>query len=237
MSKATENSDTHKQISARQTDVLCTFFEENPEVIIGYKKTTKCINAVQSKWRKITPQLNSLGKVKDHRSWAKYLCNIKAKLRRKKIKWHQNVDGHGSIISNTDDFNEIELRMLQVLQKNAIPELDTQDVSKLELEIEDNVKADESSSDTIEHSWLSTERPANNRTFIKLLDSDSPLLETQVQTVQTDSAGDEFDTFGKNIAQQLRTLPIPEALETQEMLLSVLRTQRLKVLKKLSSFT
>lgn len=40
--------------------------------------------------------------------------------------------------------------------------------------------------------------------------------------------GDEFDTFGKNIAQQLRFMPLELALETQEMLLAILRRQRLK---------
>lgn len=42
--------------------------------------------------------------------------------------------------------------------------------------------------------------------------------------------GDEFDTFGKNMAQQLRCMPLELALETQEMLIAVLRKQRLKLI-------
>lgn len=41
---------------------------------------------------------------------------------------------------------------------------------------------------------------------------------------------DEFGTFSYNVAQQLRSLPIAVALETQEEILSMVRRKRLKVL-------
>ncbi|CAG9796939.1 unnamed protein product [Diatraea saccharalis] len=123
--------------------------------------------------------------------------------------------------------------MLQVLRKNQNQleeESDLNDVCVSDVETEANVRHNENSCDTDDNTWQESEKASNNVTFIKLLDSDSPLLETRQPTLQTVSDSDEFDTFGRNIAQQLRTLPIPVALETQEILLSVLRKQRLKFL-------
>lgn len=45
----------------------------------------------------------------------------------------------------------------------------------------------------------------------------------------TNTDSDEFDLFGKIIAQQLRLLPLETALETKEMLLAVVRKQRVKI--------
>lgn len=47
---------------------------------------------------------------------------MKAKLKKKRIKWRQNSDGSGPIICNADEFNEIKLRMLQVLRKDITSE-------------------------------------------------------------------------------------------------------------------
>lgn len=49
-----------------------------------------------------------------------YLSNVKTKLKRKRIKWRENSDGSGPIISNTGDFSQIYLRMLQVLKGSPI---------------------------------------------------------------------------------------------------------------------
>ncbi|XP_047523546.1 uncharacterized protein LOC125061949 isoform X1 [Pieris napi] len=46
---------------------------------------------------------------------------------------------------------------------------------------------------------------------------------------------DEFDLFGQTIAEQLRQLPLEIALETEEMLLSTVRKQRIKLAKKQTS--
>lgn len=42
---------------------------------------------------------------------------------------------------------------------------------------------------------------------------------------------DEFDLFGRTIAQQLRQLSLEVALETEEVILATIRRQRIKLLK------
>ncbi|CAF4882880.1 unnamed protein product [Pieris macdunnoughi] len=49
------------------------------------------------------------------------------------------------------------------------------------------------------------------------------------------NTNDEFDLFGQTIAEQLRQLPLEIALETEEMLLSTVRKQRIKLAKKQTS--
>ncbi|CAF4837798.1 unnamed protein product [Pieris macdunnoughi] len=48
-------------------------------------------------------------------------------------------------------------------------------------------------------------------------------------------AQDEFDLFGQTIAEQLRQLPLEMALETEEMILSTVRKQRIKLAKQQTS--
>lgn len=60
-----------KKVTVAQQEVLCEFFEENPEVIRGYKKKPNCIEAVQSKWMEVTPRLNELGPPRTYKDWAK----------------------------------------------------------------------------------------------------------------------------------------------------------------------
>ncbi|KAI8438094.1 hypothetical protein MSG28_010733 [Choristoneura fumiferana] len=110
-------NDKKTKVTNAQIDVLCTFFEENPELVLGYKKTPKNFKAVFVKWQKITPHLNSLGVQKDPSQWAKYLRNHRANLKHRNFKWKQNRNGSGPIICNADDFSEIAFRMLQVFRK------------------------------------------------------------------------------------------------------------------------
>ncbi|XP_013196381.1 uncharacterized protein LOC106139472 isoform X2 [Amyelois transitella] len=46
---------------------------------------------------------------------------------------------------------------------------------------------------------------------------------------------DEFDVFGRNVALQLKKLPLIYALESQELIQRVLKEQRIKAIKKKSS--
>ncbi|XP_028038280.1 uncharacterized protein LOC114249014 [Bombyx mandarina] len=48
-------------------------------------------------------------------------------------------------------------------------------------------------------------------------------------------SNDEFDLFGQTIAQQLRQLPLEIALKTEEMILSTVRKQRIKLAKQQTS--
>lgn len=43
---------------------------------------------------------------------------------------------------------------------------------------------------------------------------------------------DEFDLFGQTVAEKLRQLPLEMALETEEMILSTIRMQRVSLLSK-----
>ncbi|XP_059058409.1 uncharacterized protein LOC131851864 [Achroia grisella] len=223
------------RVTDAQNDVLCRFFEEHPEVIRGYKKSPRYIEAVQTKWKKITPHLNSLGPPKDHKSWAKYLCNMKAKLKQKPIKWSKTNDGTGSIICNAEDFNEIKLRMLQVLQV-SLSSQDTQKPNTSDTSLnQEETKIEQNDEDSFEDPYPWHEADDSNKTvqsqsYIKLRRSQSPTSTTPQVVSSHNEWSDEFDTFGKNIAQQLRTLPLPLALHTQEMLLAVIRKQRLRML-------
>ncbi|KAM3961432.1 uncharacterized protein ACR2FA_004546 [Aphomia sociella] len=49
------------------------------------------------------------------------------------------------------------------------------------------------------------------------------------------AGNDEFDLFGQTIAQQLRQLPLGTALETEEMILSIIRRQRIRILSSSST--
>lgn len=40
----------------------------------------------------------------------------------------------------------------------------------------------------------------------------------------------EFDAFGRNVVLQLKALPLKEALEAEELILGILRRQRVRVL-------
>lgn len=231
------------RVTEAQNDILCRFFEENPEVIRGYKKTPRYIEAVQTKWKKITPHLNSLGPTKDHKSWAKYLCNMKAKLKQNRVKWSKNSDGTGPIICNAEDFSEVKLRMLQVL-KVSLNSQDTQKPNTSDLDLQEDTKLEQNDDDNFEdpypwHEADDSKTPAqtHNPSYIKLRKSESPAPEIPQVLSSHNECGDEFDTFGKNIAQQLRALPLPLALETQEMLLSVIRKQRLSVLNNTQNST
>ncbi|XP_045529961.1 uncharacterized protein LOC123717799 [Pieris brassicae] len=51
----------------------------------------------------------------------------------------------------------------------------------------------------------------------------------------SNATNDEFDLFGQTIAEQLRQLPLEMALETEEMLLSTVRRQRIKLAKQQTS--
>lgn len=46
---------------------------------------------------------------------------------------------------------------------------------------------------------------------------------------------DEFHLFGQTVAEQLRQLPLETALETEEMVLAVIRKQRVKLANRSSS--
>ncbi|XP_030033960.2 uncharacterized protein LOC115450119 [Manduca sexta] len=212
------STETKLRVNAAQTQLLCTFFEENPEVIKGYKKTPECVDVVQTKWKKITQQLNTLGPSRDHRGWAKYLCDMKAKLKRKHIKWKQNSNGKGAVMCNADEFNEIKLRMLQVMRKYPTDTHKSHDSSLSDLEIE-NVKEPDISNDDIDPK--KSPNVSNDSINERLA---SPPLGSEF-VIEYDN--DDFDAFGKHIAEQLRTMPHPVALETQEMLLSILRKQKL----------
>lgn len=57
-------------------------------------------------------------------------------------------------------------------------------------------------------------------------------VQEKVSTQQLNNTeNDEFDSFGNVVAKQLRTLPLEVALESEEIILAVLRKQRMKVLK------
>uniref|UniRef100_A0A2A4J0Q0 Regulatory protein zeste n=1 Tax=Heliothis virescens TaxID=7102 RepID=A0A2A4J0Q0_HELVI len=214
------------KVSAAQTSILCNFFEENPEVIRGYKRKAKRVEEVQNKWKNITTSLNAAGPPKDHKSWAKYLCDMKAKLKKKRIKWRQSSDGKGPVMCNAEDFDEIRLRMLQVLRKDVYDPQDTQDSHTSDLETEDDNYDADSHSEVENH-------------LIELPDA-LPDLKPKLETFENNTSpdlqlprvtfDDQFDYFGKNVAEQLRTLPLGVALETQQMLLAILKKQRLKVL-------
>ncbi|CAG4934562.1 unnamed protein product [Colias eurytheme] len=49
------------------------------------------------------------------------------------------------------------------------------------------------------------------------------------QTFSSVRGDDEFDLFARTIAQQLRQLPLEAALETEELILSIIRRQRIKL--------
>ncbi|KAM3959004.1 uncharacterized protein ACR2FA_004971 [Aphomia sociella] len=222
------------RVTDAQNNLLCRFFEDNPEVIKGYKKTSKHIEAVQTKWKKIAPQLNTLGPSRDYKAWAKYLCDLKAKLKRKRIKWSQKSNGTGPIICNAADFSEIKIRMLQVL-KESLNAQDTQESHTSDADLDEETKLEHNDDDSYEETypWHESDNKTSstqhqNSSYIKL-PTESSTTVPQVFTNLNEN-GDEFDTFGKNIAQQLRTLPLPVALETQEMLLAVVRKQRLRAL-------
>lgn len=78
--------------------------------------------------------------------------------------------------------------------------------------------------------------PTRNKRKIK-----DPLLQAvdALQKVSTQHfsnvTNDEFDLFGQTIAQQLRQLPLEIALETEEMILSTVRKQRIKLAKQRTS--
>ncbi|GBP34895.1 hypothetical protein EVAR_26484_1 [Eumeta japonica] len=56
--------------------------------------------------------------------------------------------------------------------------------------------------------------------------------ETEFTSVQmAEQTENEFDLFGRIVSLQLQSLPLDVALETQELLMSVLRKQRVKVLR------
>ncbi|KAJ8736604.1 hypothetical protein PYW08_007260 [Mythimna loreyi] len=232
--------DTRPRVTAEQSSILCNFFEENPEIVRGYKRSPKCLDKIQNKWKNITPRLNAVGPSRDHRSWAKYLCDMKAKLKRKSIKWRQSCDGKDPVMCNIDDFSEIRLRMLQVLRADVSNSQDSQDshTSDLETTLDNNCHDNNNEGETFEMDTL-PEEIADVKPKLELLQEnslhDSSYTASQVETpsdLQPSLAPfeDEFDHFGKNVAEQLRNLPLLVALETQEMLLTVLKKQRLKVL-------
>lgn len=87
--------------------------------------------------------------------------------------------------------------------------------------------------DAFSEEKLEVKSEINKPEYIQLIPNDTPPPDLRPQFLMDD----EFDYFGRNVALQLRTLPLPVALETQEMLLSVLKKQRLKVLNGISSST
>lgn len=75
--------------------------------------------------------------------------------------------------------------------------------------------------------------PTKNKRKIK-----DPLLQAvdALEKVSTQHfSNDEFDLFGQTIAQQLRQLPLEIALKTEEMILSTVRKQRIKLAKQQTS--
>nr|XP_037874534.1 uncharacterized protein LOC119628408 isoform X2 [Bombyx mori] len=75
--------------------------------------------------------------------------------------------------------------------------------------------------------------PRKNKRKIK-----DPLLQAvdALEKVSTQHfSNDEFDLFGQTIAEQLRQLPLEIALKTEEMILSTVRKQRIKLAKQQTS--
>ncbi|XP_073957086.1 uncharacterized protein [Choristoneura fumiferana] len=232
-------NDKKTKVTNAQIDVLCTFFEENPELVLGYKKTPKNFKAVFVKWQKITPHLNSLGVQKDPSQWAKYLRNHRANLKHRNFKWKQNRNGSGPIICNADDFSEIAFRMLQVFRKgkskphgsqnsnvscfNSESDVKAEPNSELEtIVIKEELERDSDLND-VDRNELTQSIPMGTQIFL------SSNEETPQAFVNASNVTDEFDIFARNMAQQLRALPIDIALETQEIMWSVIFKQRLKV--------
>ncbi|KAJ8735308.1 hypothetical protein PYW07_006928 [Mythimna separata] len=227
-------ADTRPRVTPEQSSILCNFFEENPEIVRGYKRSPKCLDKVQNKWKNITPHLNAVGPPRDHRAWAKYLCDMKAKLKRKSIKWRQSCDGKDPVMCNIDDFSEIRLRMLQVLRTDVTSSQESQDTSDLESTADNNNEDQDNNNEgeTYEMDSSLPEEPPDVKPKLELLQENGLVLHDTPPDLQPRQLAfeDEFDHFGKNVAEQLRTLPLLVALETQEMLLTVLKKQRLKVL-------
>ncbi|CAD0194587.1 unnamed protein product [Chrysodeixis includens] len=213
------------RVTVPQTKILIEFFEKNPEVIKGYKRTKDSKIRVQNKWKKIAVKLNAYGPSRDPLSWSKYLSNMKAKLKGHKIKWSQSSNGTGPIMCNADDFNEIQLKMMQILSKGKVDSRENEN-SQSDSEggdgNENEINTD--NDDGMFNNNRQTTEPGNNlpNTVKSERNASKKLAEVFVD--------DEFTSFGKNVAQQLRNLPLPVALETQEKLLSVLRDQRIKFL-------
>ncbi|CAF4935604.1 unnamed protein product [Pieris macdunnoughi] len=67
-----------------------------------------------------------------------------------------------------------------------------------------------------------------------LLRAVDALEKVSSQHFSNNSGDDEFDLFGRTIAQQLRQLPLEAALETEEVILATIRQQRIKLLKQTS---
>ncbi|XP_026731468.1 uncharacterized protein LOC113496445 [Trichoplusia ni] len=213
------------RVTAAQTKILSAFFEANPEVVKGYKRTKKSKIRVQNKWKKISVKLNAYGPSRDPLSWSKYLSNIKAKLKGQKIKWSQSSNGTGPIICNADDFKEIQLRMLQVLSRRTNSE--EAENSQSDSEIGD-FNEDEINTDFDDGIYKNEGQDTEFEN--KFPDQVKPEQTTSSTKPAEIFVDDEFASFAKNVAQQLRNLPLPVALETQEKLLSVLRDQRIKFL-------
>ncbi|XP_041974617.1 uncharacterized protein LOC121729943 isoform X2 [Aricia agestis] len=57
----------------------------------------------------------------------------------------------------------------------------------------------------------------------------------EMVSVPPSKDNDEFGLFGQTVAEQLRQLPLEVALETEEMILSTIRSQRIKILASTTS--
>ncbi|XP_048489234.1 uncharacterized protein LOC105393017 isoform X1 [Plutella xylostella] len=250
-----------KRITAAQQSKLCDFFEANPEVLRGYKKNPDCMEDVQNKWKKVTTSLNSLGPHRDHKSWPKvkrwYLSNVKSKLKKKTIKWKRKVDGSGPLICNANDFDEMALRMIQVLRKeeeapesdkNAIHIPNTNERIETFANQKEETESDPDQTSTNDDQSMTEDATDNNSTPFKPHKNaqivDRKIGDTAAEYKKADPGHhkwsnlieeptrgeeDEFDTFGRHIAQQLRSLPLGVALKTQELLLFTVRRERLKL--------
>ncbi|CAK1594254.1 unnamed protein product [Parnassius mnemosyne] len=64
-----------------------------------------------------------------------------------------------------------------------------------------------------------------------LLRAVDALEKVSTQQFSNNTGDDEFDLFGRTIAQKLRQLPLEAALETEEVILATIRQQRVKLLK------
>lgn len=75
--------------------------------------------------------------------------------------------------------------------------------------------------------------PSRNKRKLKdpLLRAVDALEKVSSQQFSNKLGDDEFDLFGRTIAQQLRQLPLEVALETEEVILATIRRQRIKLLK------
>ncbi|KAI8438097.1 hypothetical protein MSG28_010733 [Choristoneura fumiferana] len=160
-----------------------------------------------------------------------YLRNHRANLKHRNFKWKQNRNGSGPIICNADDFSEIAFRMLQVFRKgkskphgsqnsnvscfNSESDVKAEPNSELEtIVIKEELERDSDLND-VDRNELTQSIPMGTQIFL------SSNEETPQAFVNASNVTDEFDIFARNMAQQLRALPIDIALETQEIMWSV----------------